>query len=56
MDVEKQTQRAQNRHAKGKAEGLTCIDCHYGIAHKEPDGPGPQELGPSNVANAAKQQ
>ena len=26
-----------------KAEGTTCIDCHFGIAHKEPDGPGPQE-------------
>jgi cytochrome c-type protein NapC len=23
---------------------MTCIDCHYGIAHKEPEGPGPQEL------------
>jgi cytochrome c-type protein NapC len=39
-----QSERAQARHAKGKAEGLTCIDCHYGIAHTEPEGPGPQEL------------
>ncbi len=21
-----------------------CIDCHFGIAHREPNGPGPQEL------------
>ena len=44
MDPDKQTDKAKARHAKGKAEGLTCIDCHFGIAHKEPDGPGPQEL------------
>ena len=39
-----QSEKAQTRHAKGIAEGKTCIDCHFGIAHKEPDGPGPQEL------------
>jgi len=44
MSPERQTDRAKARHAKGKAEGLTCIDCHFGIAHKEPEGPGPQEL------------
>lgn len=44
MDPEKQGEKARARHAKGKAEGKTCIDCHFGIAHKEPDGPGPQEM------------
>jgi len=44
MDAEKQSQRARNRHEKAKADGSTCIDCHYGVAHKEPDGPGPTEL------------
>ncbi len=44
MEPEKQTEKAQARHAKMKTEGLTCIDCHFGIAHSEPDGPGPQEL------------
>jgi cytochrome c-type protein NapC len=40
-----QSERARARHVKGKAEGKTCIDCHFGIAHKEPEGgPGPQEL------------
>ena len=43
-DQEKQSDRAKARHAKGKAEGLTCIDCHFGIAHKEPEGPGPREM------------
>jgi cytochrome c-type protein NapC len=44
MDPEKQSEKARARHAKAKAEGLTCIECHFGISHKEPDGPGPQEL------------
>jgi cytochrome c-type protein NapC len=39
-----QTEKAQARHAKGRAEGWTCIECHYGIAHTEPDGDGPVEL------------
>ena len=44
MDDSKQTEKAQTRHAKARAEGWTCIECHYGIAHKEPNGDGPQEL------------
>lgn len=45
MDPERQSEKAKTRHAKAKVEGLTCIDCHFGIAHKEPEGgPGPQEL------------
>ena len=44
MSPDKQNERAKARHAKGLAEGRTCIDCHYGIAHNEPEGPGPQEL------------
>jgi cytochrome c-type protein NapC len=44
MSQEKQTEKAWARHQKAKAEGKTCIECHFGIAHQEPDGPGPQEL------------
>lgn len=44
MKPELQSEKARARHAKGKAEGMTCIDCHFGIAHSEPEGPGPQEL------------
>ena len=44
MDPEKQGEKAKARHEKARAEGVTCIDCHFGIAHNEPDGPGPQEL------------
>ena len=44
MSLELQTAKARVRHAKGKAEGKTCIECHFAIAHKEPEGPGPAEL------------
>ena len=44
MSQEKQSEKAWSRHVKAKAEGKTCIECHFGIAHTEPDGPGPQEL------------
>ena len=44
MDKDKQSEKAQARHAKAQADGITCIECHFGIAHKEPDGPGPQEM------------
>ena len=44
MDPEKQSDKARSRHQKGAAEGKTCIDCHFGIAHKEPEGPGPAEI------------
>lgn len=45
MDPEKQSEKAQQRHARAKKERLTCIDCHFAIAHNEPQGGvGPQEL------------
>ena len=44
MSSELQSEKARNRHAKAQKEGMTCIECHFGIAHKEPDGPTPQEL------------
>ena len=44
MDPSLQSEKAQSRHEKMKTEGKTCIDCHFGIAHKEPEGPGPEEL------------
>lgn len=51
MDPERLTEKARARHEKGRAEGLTCIDCHFAISHTEPDGPGPQEL---SAAGAVK--
>jgi cytochrome c-type protein NapC len=46
MDPSLQSEKAQTRHLRMKTEGKTCIDCHFGIAHKEPEGPGPSELFP----------
>lgn len=44
MSKELQNEKAQARHARADAERKTCVECHFGIAHKEPDGPGPKEL------------
>ena len=42
------SEKARERHKEGVAEGLTCIDCHFGIAHMEPDGElTPKDLGVS---------
>lgn len=38
MDPEKQGRTAQKQHQKIGVQGKTCIDCHFGIAHKEPAG------------------
>lgn len=44
MSKDLQTTKAQSRHEKAKKENMACIECHFGIAHTEPDGPGPQEI------------
>ena len=44
FDPDKESDKAKNAHAKAEREGMTCIECHYAIAHDEPKGPGPQEL------------
>src|SRR5262245_18104037 len=43
-DFEAQSENAQKRHKMAREQKLTCIDCHFGIAHTEPDGPGPREI------------
>jgi cytochrome c-type protein NapC len=44
MSVEMGSEKAQARHAKAKVDGTTCIECHFAIAHHEPEGLGPAEL------------
>ncbi|MET0083773.1 MAG: NapC/NirT family cytochrome c [Sedimenticola sp.] len=39
MDLSEQDRSARKRHGKAMDEGKTCIDCHKGIAHEEPDEP-----------------
>ena len=38
MDPEAQGPTARKQHQKIGKDGKTCIDCHYGIAHHEPEG------------------
>jgi len=44
MDLSEQSRSARNRHSSARDEGLTCIDCHKGIAHEEPDEPEEEEV------------
>ncbi|NGZ25969.1 MAG: cytochrome C [Magnetococcales bacterium] len=39
MDLEKQDRTAAKKHGRAMEEGKTCIDCHKGIAHEEPEEP-----------------
>ncbi len=38
MDFEKQDERAADQHEEAFEKGMTCIDCHKGIAHHLPKG------------------
>ena len=39
MDLSEQGRSARSRHARAEDKGQTCIDCHKGVAHEEPDEP-----------------
>lgn len=43
---ELQSDKSKARHTKARADGKTCIECHFGIAHTEPPGDcaGPEDL------------
>lgn len=41
MDTDKQDSDAVKQHKKFAAGKATCIDCHTGVAHKEPEEPKP---------------
>jgi cytochrome c-type protein NapC len=56
MEASMQSEKAQSRHAKMRTEGKTCIDCHFGIAHSEPEGPGPSELFPAKAPAEVKKE
>lgn len=43
MDFSEQDRSARNRHSRAEERGETCIDCHKGIAHEEPDEPEEEE-------------
>mgnify|MGYP003574288304 CR=1 FL=1 len=39
MDLTAQSRSARSRHGNAPDKGETCIDCHKGVAHEEPDEP-----------------
>ena len=39
MDLSGQSRMARKKHGRADMKGQTCIDCHQGIAHSEPDPP-----------------
>lgn len=39
MDLTEQDRSARNKHGNAEDKGQTCIDCHKGVAHEEPDEP-----------------
>ncbi|MES9880354.1 MAG: NapC/NirT family cytochrome c [Sedimenticola sp.] len=39
MDLAAQDRSARRKHGNATDKGKTCIDCHKGIAHEEPDEP-----------------
>lgn len=39
MDLSAQDRTARKKHPRALMEGETCIDCHKGIAHTQPDEP-----------------
>lgn len=38
MNLEVQKKRSSKQHEMAREEGMTCIDCHKGIAHSKPEG------------------
>ncbi|MCK5919185.1 MAG: NapC/NirT family cytochrome c [Cocleimonas sp.] len=43
MDLSAQDKIARKKHDSATDKGKTCIDCHKGIAHEEPDEPDDEE-------------
>lgn len=43
MAFEEQDRSARKKHPRAQLKGQTCIDCHKGIAHEEPDEPDEEE-------------
>lgn len=44
MDLTEQSRSARSKHGNAEDKGQTCIDCHKGVAHEEPDEPEDLEL------------
>ncbi len=44
MEFSEQDRMARKKHPRAQLKGQTCIDCHKGIAHEEPDEPEEEEV------------
>ena len=53
MDSKKQSEDAVKQHKKFAAGKATCIDCHTGVAHKEPEEP-KESKDPAKAAQASQ--
>ena len=50
MALSEQDRMARKKHPRAQLKGQTCIDCHKGIAHEEPDEPDEEEEEGTNDA------
>ncbi len=51
MDLTEQDRSARSKHGNAEDKGQTCIDCHKGVAHEEPDEP--ETVGDAEDSDAA---
>lgn len=54
MKLEDQDGSARKKHLRAMEEGKTCIECHKGIAHKEPEEPEDKKEEPKKVSSDDK--
>lgn len=52
MDLDQQDRSARKKHGRATEKGQTCIDCHKGIAHVEPDEPEEDEDEEASASDA----
>ena len=53
MNLDIQDRSARKKHGRATDKGQTCIDCHKGIAHTEPDEPDEDETETTEDADAS---
>lgn len=54
MKLDDQDGSARKKHTRAKEEGKTCIECHKGIAHKEPEEPEEKKDEPKKASDSDK--
>jgi len=54
MMFNEQDKSASKKHQRAKQEGKTCIDCHKGVVHEEPDAPEEDDEEDESASTSAK--